>query len=425
MDDCALPTVVLDEYLPDWHVPDDAGIIITHMHYRWEEISTLRKIHSQNKIPVLLLCDGILEYRNTWEHPDLADGSIFQPACGHKIACIGRGQARTIESWGNVGKCEVVGLPRLDSLLDKPITTRKASSTFKLLIATANTPAFDEQQRATVLKSLQLIWSRLESGLKAGGRDVEAVWRLSDGLDEDLGIDVADPENLPPILNVIDEVDAVITTPSTMYLESILRKRPTALLDFHNCPRYVPSAWVIGADEHFEPVINELADPPIHKLLYQASTLVDQLECNTPAKPRMLVLTDAMITAGQTARQSRTPLELPHRILTNPSEGFTHVPQEFDLAQLYQNNKIFQNQDLQRLQIELAAAINRLDQLPTELAEKNRFIAQLVRTADHSRMRIEDMHNRIVAIRKRFGVEPSYPEVDGRDVGGKEEEQGS
>jgi hypothetical protein len=48
--------------------------------------------------------------------------------------------------------------------------------------------------------------------------------------------------------------------------------------------------------------------------------------------------------------------------------------------------------------------------MPAELAEKNRYIAKLMRSLDRSRVRVEDMHNRVVAIRKRFGVEPAVPE---------------
>ena len=55
-------------------------------------------------------------------HPDIVPGSIFQPVVGHKIACLGRSQARILESWGNVGKCEIVGAPRLDRLIGKPTT---------------------------------------------------------------------------------------------------------------------------------------------------------------------------------------------------------------------------------------------------------------------------------------------------------------
>ena len=188
-DDSPIPTVVVDEFLPDWTVPDDAGIIITHMHYRWEEIAALRKILQQDRVPVLILSDGIVEYRNAWEHPDLADGSMFQPVLGHKLACIGRGQARVFESWGNPGRCEVVGLPRLDSVQDSVqghASPPENSGPFRVMVATANTPAFDSDQRKTVVESLRQLkdWFS-KNPLVPGSQDqrlIEVVWRLSDGL---------------------------------------------------------------------------------------------------------------------------------------------------------------------------------------------------------------------------------------------------
>ncbi len=75
---------------------------------------TLLRRAVERGIPTLILADGILEYRNTWEHPQLPAGSLFQPVLGHKIACLGRSQARILESWHNGNRCEVTGSPRFD-----------------------------------------------------------------------------------------------------------------------------------------------------------------------------------------------------------------------------------------------------------------------------------------------------------------------
>ncbi len=413
---CSVPTVVVDEFLPEWPVPDDAGILITHMHYRWEDLALLRRVYEQNRVPILILSDGILEYRNTWEHPDLVDGSIFQPVFGHKLACIGRGQARIIESWGNVGKCEVVGLPRLDAMIDQPPSPVQTTGPFRLLIATANTPAFNDQQRQLVIQSLRSLQTKLAAAGSVRGRPLELIWRLSDGLEVELGMEPNDPEGQAPLSQVLDQVDAVITTPSTMYLESVLRDRPTAILDFHNSPHYVTPAWLISADSQIDSVVSELADPPTHKMLFQATVLDDQLECHTPAKPRMLELIDDLLAARRVSLEERQPLRIAHRILADPQHGFCRVPAEFDLGTLYENDRVFREQEVSRLQVELAAAIARLEQMPLELAEKSQYITQLMQTADRARMRIENMHNRIVALRTRFGVVPGKPPVEGRDV---------
>lgn len=416
-DDSPIPTTVVDEYLPDWHVPGDAGILITHMHYRWEELTTLRKVVAENRIPVLILSDGILEYRNTWEHPGLVEGSIFQPLFGHKLACIGHGQSRVVESWGNVGKCETVGLPRMDEIAKATVPPIQNEGPFRVLIATATTPAFNDQQRATVVTALRTLKHWIAENPTIGERPIQVQWRLSDGLQSELGVgEDIDPEDRPPLGSVINDIDAVITTPSTIYLESVLRGRPTALLDFHNSPQYVTPAWNISAPHHVSSVMNELASPPAHKIVFQNHILHDQLECSSPAKPRMLKLIDTMVQAGEMARRERTLLKLPHRILDDPKQGFANVVAGFDFKALYPDCDAFENEEIQRLQVELNAAIKRLGQLPMELAEKNQYIAKLKRSLDRSRVRVEDMHNRVVAIRKRFGVKPAKPKVDGRDI---------
>lgn len=407
IDDIGIPAKVIDEFLPDWQVPDDAGILITHMHYRWEELTTLRTALQNGQVPILILSDGILEYRNTWEHPNLVDGSIFQPLFGHKLACIGRGQARIVESWGNAGRCEVVGLPRFDDFDSRAVPPVSESGPFRVLIATANTPAFTDLQRATVRRSLEAIRQWVHSNSIVKGRELKVTWRLSDGFETELGVgsDVS-AEDRPPIAEVIAGVDAVITTPSTLILESVLWGRPTAILDFQASPQYVPAAWTISSPNHLDTVMPELAQPPKHKMGFQEFVLHDQLECRTPAKPRMLELVRQMIAAGEKARATRSPIELPARVLVDPQQGFNSVPENFDPATLFLDNSRIQDPETGRLQVELAAAIKRLEQLPFEVADKNQMIAKLTRSLDRSRDRVEEMHNRVVAIRKRFGVKP-------------------
>jgi hypothetical protein len=413
MDRCPIPVTIVKENLYHWEVPSDAGLVVTHMHYRHEELAKLREIHEAGTVPVLILADGILEYRNTWEHPELPDAAMFQPLFGHKLACIGRGQVRVVESWGNVGKCEFVGLPRMDSLVADDTPPVRSEGPFRLLIATANSPSFNDQQRETVVQSLTHIRERLEKNPKVNGRTCEVTWRLTDGLEKAIGLPddqvPVDSWDSPkkPMLEVIDEVDAVITTPSTLFLESIIKKRPTAILDFHNRPHYVPAAWTINAPIHFNWTLKELADPPAHKMLFQEATLHDQLEFEGSATDRLIELVQTMIDCGQDARDKEEPIKLPHRIVADPRRGFSRVPSTFNLEKLYPENDIFKQSDIQTLQVELAAAIGRLETMPTELIEKNEMIEHLIIALDGARLRANQMKLRVQMIRKRLGIKPN------------------
>lgn len=390
MDAAPFSVEVVKDFAPNWTPPEDAGLLVTHMHYRWEEVNALRRVYDQGRIPILILADGILEYRNIWEHPELADGCIFQPIVGHKLACIGQGQTRTVESWGNVGKCESIGLPRLDQLADQPPPAIAKSGNFRILIATANTPAFTQQQRASVVESLEHIRNRLTANSKVNGRDVDVTWRLTDGLAEEIGVAATeDSTELPPLSEVIDQVDAVITTPSTLFLESILKKRPTAILDFHNTPHYVHSAWMINAPKHFNDIIRELENPPAAKMLFQESELHFQLHCQGSAKDRLLELMQVMITEGELARQEDRDICLPFRVIPAPKQNFAHVPVGFDLKTQYPENPVFQNENIKQLQLELNLAIKRLGSLPAEITEKNELFDEMKAIRDDLLQRLE------------------------------------
>ena len=347
IDDCPIPCVVVDDCVPQWQIPSDAGIVITHMHYRWEEIHALRKMFQESSVPVLILADGILEYRNTWEHPELADGSMFQPLVGHKVACIGRGQARILESWGNPGKAEVVGLPRLDDVLNQEPAPIQSDGMFRLLVATANTPAFDEGQRETVIDSLSLIKERLSVIGKINQREVQTTWRLTDNLEQAVGLPSANEMELadrPTLAEEIDAADAVITTPSTLFLESALKQRPTAILDFHNSPHFVPAAWMINGPQHLDTILSELANPPLPKMLFQETVLHDNLQCRVPAKPRMLDLIQTMVECGKQARSLGETLQFPQRIIDDPDQDsriLRLAPDRFDKSHLVPETNVF------------------------------------------------------------------------------------
>lgn len=396
LDELPCEYVVVNDPLSQWVPPADAGIVITHQHYRWEEASALRRIYELNRIPTLVLADGILDYCNTWNHPELADGSMFQPLLAHKIACVGNAQARLISSWGNVGKCEAVGLPRLDGPSIEP--PNSSAGKFRLLIATATTPAFTPEHRAKVARSLKSLKEHLESNKSIAGREVEIEWRLTDDLDSDLGLN--QPETQPPFGKALKDADAVITTPSTLYLESILSQRPTAVLDFLNRPQYVPSAWTISSTEQFGPVIAELAEPPAAKMQFQNFTLREHLQVAEPAAQRMITLVTSMIDIGAAARKGKKTLELPANIL--PTAGAQFEP--YSLAELFPANETFKLQEVARLQVELGQAIKRMESMPDELTEKNVQISQLQTHLDESRRRVADLRRRLFKLRKILGI---------------------
>lgn len=370
-----------------WSAPADAGLVVTHQHYHWEYIAALRTLMEQGRVPVLILSDGVLEFRNTWQNPTIAGGAIFQPLFGHKLACLGRAPARQIEALGNAGKCEIVGHPRFDGMATEPTIPTQASGPFRLLVTTARTPAFTEAQKQQVIEGLVQVRNRIRRNPYANGRRIEVQWRLPDQYVQHLDWHPTDHEEPRSLGDAIELADAVITTPSTVYLESVIRRRPTAILDFTNSPSYMSPAWTISAPAHVSPVLEELATPPPAKMLFQRNNLYDQLELGG-AKERLFALIRVMIQSGQASRENNAALALPTRILSDPQRGIARVENEFDLASLYPADHSLSPKTETMLRQELAMAIARLGQLPNELVEKSDHIEFMHET--HAQLRDEN-----------------------------------
>jgi hypothetical protein len=320
---CSQPVQVVDDFDLDWRPPADAGVVVCIQHFRAPEVSILRRIAAEQRVPVLIQADGILEFRNTWERPDNPPGTIYQPVLGHKIACVGRSQVRVLEAWGNDGKCESVGIPRLDAS-NRDNRRPRGDEVWRVLVATAKCPAFTDEQRRLVVTSLIELKNWLDVNDRIDGRKVAVQWRLTDGLESEIAL----PSNShsTPKINLmaqLAEVDAVVTTPSTLMLEAMWYGIPTAILDYTNSPGYVAAAWSITAAAHFDRVMNELANPPAPKRRLQEMLLHDSLECHGSAVGRMIRLIDEMVHCGRRCRERGVPLQLPYKII--PDEPSDHA----------------------------------------------------------------------------------------------------
>lgn len=346
LSDFPLPVSYVTDAEADFAFPDDTALVVTFDCYREPMVTLLRRA-AEAGIPTLLLADGILEYRNTWEHPQLTPGSLYQPVVAHKLACIGRSQARVVESWGNAGRCEIVGSPRLDVYAGRSRRTRPADRPFRLLVMTAITPYFDEVQHAHVRRSLEDLKAHLATV------PIEVCWRLTKGLDAEIGVDslVTDLTGLE-LADVLQNVDAVVTTPSTSMIEAMLLGLPVALLDYCNRPHYVPAAWRITAPGHIAETIDGLRAPTTDRLLYQNHTLHDALECATPAAPRMRLLAEKMIEAGRAARAAGVPLSLPSRLIAAGQDEPAAVDEHVAPISLFPGHEPFARDDRRELQVE-------------------------------------------------------------------------
>lgn len=270
-------------------------------------------------VATLYAMDGILEWRNTWElNPDsLSCPWTMRPILSHKVACIGKSQMRVLESWGNAGKCELVGIPRFDALRDRRPRERRPGEPFRVLVMTAKFPAFTPAQMERTVKSLVDLKAWFKENPRIGDVSIEPVWRITHSLEETLGVrnELRDLTG-KDLATALANVDAVVTTASTAMVEGMLQVIPVALLDYHHCPIYVPAAWTIASADALPRTMQELVSPPQEKMDLQRFLLADALQLETSAVDRMVDLIVAMGSEAQAAAEANRPLSFPARMLS-------------------------------------------------------------------------------------------------------------
>ena len=295
------------------------------------------QLHS-NGCLTLYAIDGILEWRNAWENSseEPACPWTMRPVLSNKVACIGNSQAAILDSWGNTGKTEVVGIPRLDqAIVSSRDEKAKRTSTnlFHVLVTTAKWPGYTTRQRDQIRQSLVDLHSYSLANPSLDGRALKWTWRLTAGLSKDIGVENTLTETTGRELSeLLPDVDAVITTPSTVMLESMLRRIPTALLDYTNSPEYVPASWRINARHQIADVVSQLAWPTAARLMHQQTLLTDALQTEEPASQRMADLCHSMIRIAHDCRTADKPVAFPHRILTP-----VVADHDFDVRTIWQN----------------------------------------------------------------------------------------
>jgi hypothetical protein len=355
------------EWNPERIVRERPDIVLCVNDYQYDVVRCLEAARRQG-IPSLAIQDGILEWRCQYENPLFGGGGgapQHQPVMADKIACIGLQSARQIAAWGNPQKVEITGMPRLDYML-KIDAPRPCSPGKRILVMTAKKPGFTPEQCARTIRSLVDVKHYLDSQPGVG-----VVWRVSPAVVNEIGVVNQYREALSQELtDLLRQVDAVITTPSTAILEAMLLNRPVAALDYHNVPRFVPTAWTIGAPEHIETVIKEILNPHSRKLAFQRDCLHDCLRCDGPAAPRLAALILGMVRLAVEARERRAALSLPAQMVpcTIASASSTRAPL---LRDLYPEQPIFGETSIEVLQLTVARLENENARLKLMLRSRN------------------------------------------------------
>ncbi|GAA5509415.1 hypothetical protein [Novipirellula caenicola] len=301
--------------------PGDLAIFFSEHFDRFR--SAIHDLKRRN-VATLYAIDGILEWRNAWQNRETEPACpwTMRPVLCHKVACIGASQARTLSTWGNTEKVEVVGIPRLDHLrleatpADTAPRESRPDQQLRLLVMTAKWPGFTEAQRHQIAQSLIDVKAWADTTAAVGNRPIELIWRLTGGMDRIIGVENSLRDTTgEDLITALQRSDAVITTPSTAQLESMLVGKPTAILDYTNSPLYVDAAWRITCQGQLDHTITQLCDPPAERMHYQHTVLADSLQHDADATDRMMMLIDKMSEHANAMATHQQPLQFPAALL--------------------------------------------------------------------------------------------------------------
>lgn len=347
--------IYVDSYNYDEIIKHNPKLVIVFDEH-WCELGNVVGSLVSNNIPVLQIMDGILEWRRTWDYGwnghkvDGVINPINQPALAHKIACLGYKDYRILESWGNQGKCEVVGVARFKELINyrKDFSHVKEKENYKVLIVTAKTPYFTEKQKETTVESLNDLKEYFSNINK-----FQVTWRISPELSKIINVknEMNDLTGME-LHEILKKVDIVISTPSTTILEAQLIKIPVITLDYHNKPHYFETAWSIFSKKDIPLVLKEVSNPKKELLEYQNFLINDQVYLKENPDIRLLKLIESMIKTNINEYQYGILNNFPIYKKTINSD-YTEYYEKFSV----------QDMDIEKLKIELSAAKGTISQL--------------------------------------------------------------
>jgi len=246
-------------------------LVITSGEYVYQHIAILEECRIR-KLKTLNIMDGVSEWRNSFargfDHTEIVEyppkHPFMCPSICDYIACLGNAQKRVLHFMGNDSGVFVTGAPRIDLFIEE---FAKLECSFDyILVASARNPAFNNSQK----KKLLSFYKSLKKYLLKRGEKVK--WRLSDYLAQELGV----INSHDSLASDIASASCVLTTPSTLCLETMAIGKPLVQLNPFNVPLLVQASWTINSESDFSMIGNNLSGEKL-RMQYQANLLSDQL----------------------------------------------------------------------------------------------------------------------------------------------------
>jgi hypothetical protein len=230
------------EYLRAAALVTQARLVITHSHLSPRANYFILQSRARG-IPTLLLVDGPLEWSNSYLNPSLRKtnpffrGYLMEPLIHDAILAVSAAQAGYL-AFRNTDR-DISFMTYENKRLSSVSQAAPSASRWQFLITTAKTPYFDDTEKNNLIHLLRQLTVALEQG------GYSYVFRIFDkALQEALSLQ----DNLleGSFEEVLQQVECVIGTPSSVLLQSMASDKPVGTLIYRDSPLFYQSGWLVG-----------------------------------------------------------------------------------------------------------------------------------------------------------------------------------
>jgi len=230
------------QYLKAGELVSQASMVITHS-YLSPRANYFVLQAKARAIPTLFLVDGPLEWSNSYLNPSLRktnrffQGYLMEPLIHDAILAVSPAQASNL-AFRNPDR-DITFMTYKNKRLTSTRSALPSVKRWQFLITTAKTPYFGDTEKNNLIHLLRHLTDVLEQS------GYSYVFRIFD----DALVEALSPkENLleGSFEEILQQVDCVIGTPSSVLLQSMASEKPTGTLIYRDSPLFYQTGWLVG-----------------------------------------------------------------------------------------------------------------------------------------------------------------------------------
>lgn len=261
------------QYLEASRLVRQVSLVITHSYLSPRANYFVLQAKARG-IPTLFLVDGPLEWSNSYLNPSLRKtnrffrGYLMEPLIHDAILAVSAAQGRYL-AFRNPDR-DITFMSYENKRLGSIEPAAQSGKRWQFLITTAKTPYFDDREKHNLVHLLRQLVTALEQG------GYSCVFRIFDNALQEA---LSPRENLleGSFEEVLQQVECVIGTPSSVLLQSMAAGKPVGTLVYRDSPLFYQSGWLVGDLASLEATLASMISREATRMEFQTFCLEQNL----------------------------------------------------------------------------------------------------------------------------------------------------